>query len=132
MKIGALLYPERGYWRPTVRSQCANIGRPCPYVACKHHLYLDMTSSRAMLMNFPDAEPWDLEQSCTLDLAEHFGGGMTLEQIGHVLGVTRERVWQLEASAIAKVLRRISPEQAEQLREYLESRSERQPNWDGV
>ena len=28
--------------RPMSRSLCVSGARPCPYVACKHHLYLDV------------------------------------------------------------------------------------------
>ena len=27
---------------PTLRSQCVNMPRPCLYVSCRHHLYLDV------------------------------------------------------------------------------------------
>ena len=42
LRIGALLYPERSYWRPKTRGDCANVARPCPYVSCKYHLYIDV------------------------------------------------------------------------------------------
>ena len=129
--IGALLYPERNYWRPTVRSECANVPRPCPYVTCRHHIYLEAKES-SITMNFPDTEPWELEQSCTLDLADAFEAGMTLDQVGRVLGVTRERVRQLETVALSKFLRRLSSEEADALKGVFEQHSQRRHNWDIV
>ena len=41
-QISAFLYPERNYWRPSTRGDCANIERPCPFVACRHHIYLEV------------------------------------------------------------------------------------------
>ena len=48
---------------------------------------------------------------------KHYGSSaMTLEEIGLVLGITRERVRQIEASAIKKLKH---PEHARKLRNYL-------------
>lgn len=44
-------------------------------------------------MNFPATEVWDLEHSCSLDLAD--GGGMTLDRVGEAMNVTRERARQI-------------------------------------
>jgi DNA-directed RNA polymerase sigma subunit (sigma70/sigma32) len=52
--------------------------------------------------NFPDREPWELEESCALDLAED--GASTFEEIGRCLNVTRERTRQLTSSALAKIV----------------------------
>ncbi len=40
-------------------------------------------------------------ESCALDLAER--GGMTLQEVAEVLGVTRERIRQLESKALRKL-----------------------------
>lgn len=102
LAVGALLWPEQGYWRPQTRQQCASVQRPCPYVACRHHLYLDVKRGGTIVHSFSrDIEPWQLVHSCVLDLAEL--GGMSLEQTGTALGITRERVRQLEAAALPKL-----------------------------
>ncbi len=102
LRRGAELYPERDYWKPRTRQDCAEVPRPCPYVSCKYHLYLDVHPVRGSIkLNFRDIEVWEMAESCALDVAER--GGITLEDVGELMNLTRERVRQLEASAIAKL-----------------------------
>jgi hypothetical protein len=102
LRIGALLYPERTYWRPTSRGQCANVARPCPYVSCKYHLYIDVNPNTGSIkINFPDLEVWELDNSCALDVAEQ--GGITLEEVGEILNLTRERIRQVEVRGLMKL-----------------------------
>ena len=102
LRIGALLYPERTYWRPTARGECANVARPCPYVSCKYHLYIDVNPSTGSIkVNFPDREVWELQHSCALDVAQQ--GGITLEEVGEILNLTRERIRQVEVRGLAKL-----------------------------
>jgi len=90
--------------RPVTREQCAEGIRPCPYVSCKHHLYLDVSPrTGAIKLNFPDLEVWELEESCALDVAAR--EGTTLEEAGVIMNLTRERVRQLEVSSLAKLAR---------------------------
>ncbi len=102
LRRGAELYPERDYWKPRTRKDCAEVPRPCPYVSCKYHLFLDVHPVRGSIkINFRDIEVWEMEESCALDVAER--GGITLEDVGDMMNLTRERVRQLEAAAIAKL-----------------------------
>ena len=88
--------------RPQTRSQCRSGPRPCLWVSCRFHLYLDVNQqSGSVKLNFPHLEPWQLSESCALDLAER--GGLTLEAIGALLNLTRERARQLEQSGLAKL-----------------------------
>ena len=89
------------YERPEVREDCRNKERPCLYVSCVHHLYLDVTAKGSIVFNYPDKEPWELEETCSLDLAEE--DGLTLEEIGDYLNLTRERVRQVERCALLKL-----------------------------
>jgi hypothetical protein len=85
--------------RPTQRSECKDGPRPCPWVACKHHLYLDINPRTGSIkINFPDLEPWELQQTCALDVADN--GGLTLEEIGLITNLTRERVRQVEVRGL--------------------------------
>lgn len=85
--------------RPRTRGECADGPRPCPWAACKHHLYLDIKPETGnVTLNFPDLDPDQLEHSCALDIADD--GPVTLERTGELMNVTRERVRQLETSAL--------------------------------
>lgn len=102
LRIGALLYPERTYWRPQSRAQCANVARPCPYVSCKYHLYIDVNPATGSIkINFPELEVWELKQSCALDVATQ--GGITLEEVGEILNLTRERIRQVEVRGLMEL-----------------------------
>ncbi|MEX1362046.1 MAG: sigma factor-like helix-turn-helix DNA-binding protein [Nannocystaceae bacterium] len=102
LRIGALLYPERSYWRPSTRGECANVARPCPYVSCKYHLYIDVNPATGSIkVNFPDREVWELKESCALDVANQ--GGITLEEVGDILNLTRERIRQVEVRGLMKL-----------------------------
>lgn len=83
---------------PATREECEHGERPCPYVSCKHHLYLDVSRKGSIKLNFPDLEPWELPYSCALDAAE--AGGLALEQVARLMNVTRERVRQIEERAL--------------------------------
>lgn len=88
--------------RPRSRAECRNGPRPCLFVSCRFHLYLDVNETTGSIkLNFPHLEPWELPQSCALDIAER--GGLTLEEIGALLNVTRERARQVEESGLAKL-----------------------------
>src|SRR5688500_3841848 len=74
LEIGRLLFPETDYWKPRTRAECAEGPRPCPFVSCKHHLFIDVSPrTGAIKLNFPDLEVWDLGESCALDVADKHG-----------------------------------------------------------
>ena len=90
--------------RPKARRECPGY-RPCPYVSCRYHLYLDVTRRGRLRLNFPDTEVIDLDISCALDLSAR--GPKTLEQIGLIMGgISRERVRQIEQAALEALRRR--------------------------
>jgi hypothetical protein len=87
--------------RPATRGDCAGGERPCPWVSCKHHLYLEVSTDGAIKLNFPDLEPWQLTKSCALDIADE--RPITLDQVGEVMNLTRERIRQVERRALSVV-----------------------------
>jgi len=107
LRQGALMYPPVDIPRPTSRGECREELRPCPWVACKHHLYLDINPETGSIkINFPDLEPWELKHTCALDVAER--GGITLEEVGEIMNLTRERIRQVEVRGLIK-LKMLSP-----------------------
>ena len=102
LRQGALMYPPVDIPRPTSRAECREEMRPCPWVACKHHLYLDINPETGSIkINFPDLEPWELKNTCALDVAER--GGITLEEVGEIMNLTRERIRQVEVRGLLKL-----------------------------
>jgi hypothetical protein len=102
LEIGRMLYPETDYYKPRTRAECVDGPRPCPYVSCQHHLYLDVSArTGAIKLNFPDLEVWDMNETCALDVADR--GGTTLEDVGAIMNLTRERIRQVEVKALAKL-----------------------------
>lgn len=102
LNLGRMMYPEEQYWRPETRGECADMERPCPYVSCKYHLYIDVHPVRGSIkINFPDIEVWEMTDTCALDIADR--GGITLEEVGEIMNLTRERVRQVETQGLARL-----------------------------
>lgn len=88
--------------RPRTRGECEDGPRPCPWVSCRHHLYLEV-NDRTVKINFPGLEIEELVETCALDVADR--GGLSLEDVGPLINVTRERIRQIELSALAALPR---------------------------
>jgi hypothetical protein len=103
LELGRMLYPDiEDGAKPTRREDCAQGQRPCPFVSCKHHLYLDVSArTGAIKLNFPDLEVWEMTESCAVDVADR--GGTTLEDVGTIMNLTRERIRQVEVKGLAKL-----------------------------
>lgn len=99
--------------RPRTRGECVDGPRPCPWVSCRHHLFLDLTEhvgeplpTARILRTTPYGELDAMPETCSLDVADR--GPNTLEQVGEVLGVSRERIRQIEEGALTgPTLRRV-------------------------
>ncbi len=102
MRQGALLLPYMDYSRPFTRAECACGERPCPFVSCKYHLYLDVNPETGSIkLNFPHLEVWEMADTCALDVADR--GGITLEEVGEIMNLTRERIRQVEVRGLLKL-----------------------------
>lgn len=90
------------YPRPQTRAECRESQRPCPFVACRHHLYLDVNPETGSIkLNFPHLELWELKDTCSLDVADR--GGVTLEEVGEIMNLTRERIRQVEVRGLLRL-----------------------------
>ena len=102
LDLGRLLYPDEEIDRPRSRADCLEGARPCPFVSCQHHLYLDVSArTGAIKVNFPDLDVWEMSETCALDVADR--GGTTLEEVGAIMNLTRERIRQVEVKGLAKL-----------------------------
>jgi len=102
LELGRLLYPDEEIDRPRSRADCLEGARPCPFVSCQHHLYLDVSArTGAIKVNFPDLDVWEMSETCALDVADR--GGTTLEEVGAIMNLTRERIRQVEVKGLAKL-----------------------------
>lgn len=92
-----------GLERPRVFGDCERDGwgalRPCPFVACRYHLALDIQPSGHIRLAFgsDDLEAWASRPHCAL---RHCADEATLDDVGGILGMTRERIRQIELDAI--------------------------------
>jgi len=94
--------PDDGKRRlPVTRADCAEGPRPCPLVSCRHHLYLEVSPSGNVRLNFPDIPPEEMVVSCSLDLADE--GPLTLDQLAQVINLTRERARQVQDLALGRI-----------------------------
>jgi Sigma-70, region 4 len=101
-RLSALLVYPPDVDRPHNRHDCNQMARPCPFVSCAHHLYLDVNpESGAIKLNFPHLEVWEMAETCSLDVADR--GGITLEDVGAILNLTRERIRQVEVRGLHKI-----------------------------
>jgi hypothetical protein len=74
--------------QPRTRGDCLRGPRPCPHGTCRHHHV-----------------PPSGDAVCVLDIVAE-RGPMTLQEVSEILGVTRERVRQIEVKALLKLKKR--------------------------
>ncbi len=103
------------YQRPRIRQDCEpggiNQQRPCPWVSCRYHLYLDIVDERddenALEVNFPQKEVWEIPHTCLLDVTdlteEVDHEALTLEEIADLLGYSVERTESVLRKGMLKV-----------------------------
>lgn len=91
--------------RPTERGECRGGRRPCPWVSCKHHLYLDVNPETGSIkLNFPDLEVAEMKTTCALDVADR--GATKHDVIAQLMNVSRARVGKVEELALARANRK--------------------------
>jgi hypothetical protein len=97
--------------RPRTRAECEpggwNEQRPCPFVGCKHHTYLDVNQSNGTLRTsgpLEDLLSGKTRWSCVLDVPT---GGLVLDEVGEVFGVSRQRIQQVEKDVLDNMRRSV-------------------------
>lgn len=90
--------------KPITRADCKDGPRPCVRVSCKWHPYLEVNQDTgAIKLNFPHLEVHELPTTCILDEIEAAEDGLTMERVGEILNLTRERVRQREVRALIQL-----------------------------
>ncbi len=99
--------------RPRTVAECPPAEEPCPFVSCRHHLYVEVDPERGYLkVNFPGRAIDELEETCSLRVAAQQPGVRNLplekgvrtsREVGRLLNLTQERVNQIAKVALAKV-----------------------------
>lgn len=90
--------------RPLTRGDCVDGMRPCPWVGCRYHLFLDVNElTGSIRLRFGGIDFDEIPETCSLDVAE--GGPSSLEQIASLMNFTRERARQIEAFAFRTLSR---------------------------
>ena len=95
--------------RPKTRGDCIEGPRPCPWVSCPYHLFLNVSrTGRTLQVNRPDLVDPDgtprleeMADTCALDVAAR--GGEQQDFVAATMGLSRETTRLIEASALAKV-----------------------------
>jgi len=88
---------------PSTRADCPTVEESCPYIFCRYHLWFDGMDT--------SGEPiesgcyGDTDHTCCLNEIDKSPGGMDLSEIGQILGLTKQRIHQIEGDAL-KYLRK--------------------------
>ena len=118
LPLDALPEPDEDLFagRPKTRGDCKSAPGPCPWIACRHHLYLEVhPRTGSIKLNFPDVPPDELHRlpaTCSLDVADaHRENGLLLSEIATYLGALgRERVRQVEIEGLGALRARMAKE----------------------
>jgi DNA-binding XRE family transcriptional regulator len=93
--------------RPVTRADCVDGPRPCPWAGCRHHLFATILPSGAIKPDHPGLEVWEMEASCSLDLADQHSDGMEADEIAELLGVTDSSIRMHLNSGLLALRRRL-------------------------
>lgn len=74
--------------------------RPCPFVSCRHHLFLEVGPTGGITFPFGEdvAALSGMRETCSLDAAAN--GGRSYDAVGDLFNLVRERARQLEVDAL--------------------------------
>lgn len=95
---------------PATRAECKDAPRPCPFVSCRYHLFLDIASDGRLFMTTDadehdessiERELYQMAETCALDVAD--GGSAQQDEVAVVLGITRRHVDDIEQTAKRKL-----------------------------
>jgi len=84
--------------RPRTRGECVDGPRPCPWVGCRHHLYLEVQPSTGrIILPWGNLDPNEIPETCSLDVADD--GEHSLEEVAPLLNLGAAGVHAIERDA---------------------------------
>jgi hypothetical protein len=97
--------------KPRTRGECKDGPRPCPWLSCRHHLYLDVSDVNGAIRTRGHGDVEEalaaMPDTCALDVADRLAGDeLPLVEVGRLLGLKEDRVSQVMKSAQAKLAAR--------------------------
>ena len=104
LELGRMLYPEVEDDRAPAHARASASAASGPARSSRASTTSTSTCRRgpgAIKLNFPDLEVWEMTETCALDVADR--GGTTLEEVGAIMNLTRERIRQVEVKGLAKL-----------------------------
>ena len=94
---------EKAVSPPKVYGDCKNHPEPCPWIRCRYHMIWDRWQQIKLKGNAEIAQILSsMPVTCCLDYAKR---DHSLEEVGKVLGITKERVRQIQDKALRKINR---------------------------
>lgn len=99
---GKLIIPEAPD-RPKTRADCAQGMRPCPWISCKYHLFLEVRRNGSIA--YPQGQELEaldtMAHSCALDVADK--GGASQTEVGEAINATMQMTSLIEQAALGKL-----------------------------
>jgi len=90
--------------RPRKRGDCADGPRPCPWVACRHHLALDVDNITGRVRIVIPVERLDqARDTCSLDVADR--GGASEREVAELLDLGQGSVSKVSSRGEGRLLR---------------------------
>lgn len=93
---------------PKTREGCLGKDEPCPHARCRYHLAIDINAIGSIRVNFPGWSIEDLEETCSLNVADR--GEQMVETVARLTNLSTERIRQIEIEARRKIARVIDPD----------------------
>ena len=80
------------------RAACLSGVRPCPWVRCRHHLYLEVRPNGSLHFPFGEVELDELRDTCALDVADR--GRQSLSATAEAMGLSKASALNIEGRAL--------------------------------
>lgn len=83
--------------------------RPCPFASCRYNLLVSVNANGSLKVDHGHLDPWQLEETCAIDVIEKNREGVTQERTAKLTGVTEDRIRQIERGLMKAMKRKAKP-----------------------